>query len=368
MLGQQLKNGGIKLIKEIVITLRNEQHKRLLPLYIDVFNNSLSQKWISALTQLVQDQYHLEKNYCWLGWSNSTRDAKYICDCINQSIQAINQSGIGYSIDDHFTVENSIVPGPVNLDPTSPIGDVDHAKMNNLHRYFEDLQGVSGSLSPYYIQADAGTRWHIRQLNLLCHEYESLVLSMRKAVQAPEWRRPSQLMCWLNAPRFELEESDYELFGVDTINRSLGGVFVGVNKAVGKHHWEVFTDEGSDSRIQELTTSTLRSQTEAAGDFDIEWGQNPAVFDWQKTRLAEFRTWLTSNGFDPEDRSLTIGHPQVAQVNLIKSFGTQDHSSIWAQLEHYLNVYKIQIGNVQATYTYNWSDADYAEQQIKELK
>jgi len=39
------------------------------------------------------------------------------------------------------------------------------------------------------------------------------------------------------------------LFGVETMNRSLGGVYVGVNKAVGKHHWEVFNDEGRDSRI-----------------------------------------------------------------------------------------------------------------------
>jgi hypothetical protein len=81
--------------------------------------------------------------------------------------------------------------------------------MNWLHRYFEDLQGVSGAMSPYYTAADDATRWHIRQLNLLCHELETLVLSMRKAVQAPEWRRPSQLMCWLQAPRFELEPEDY---------------------------------------------------------------------------------------------------------------------------------------------------------------
>jgi hypothetical protein len=148
-----------------------------------------------------------------------------------------------------------------------------HEKTNHLHRYFEDLQGVSGAMSTYYTAADPDTRWHIRQLNLLCHELESLVLSMRKAVQAPDWRRPSQLMCWLHAPRFVLETADYELFGIDTINRSMGGVYVGVNKAVGKAHWEVFNDEGRDSRISELVTSTLRSQTEAAVDFDIEWFQ-----------------------------------------------------------------------------------------------
>jgi hypothetical protein len=162
-----------------------------------------------------------------------------------------------------------------------PGGKLIHDKLNWLHRYFEDLQGVSGAMSPFYTRADAATRWHIRQLNLLCHEYESLVLSMRKAQHAPEWVRPSQLMCWLNAPRFELEPEDYELFGIETINRQLGGVYVGVNKAVGKHHWEVFHDEGRDSRINELTTTSLRAQTEAAGDFDIEWARDPRQYPWQ---------------------------------------------------------------------------------------
>jgi hypothetical protein len=175
-------------------------------------------------------------------------------------------------------------------------------------------------------------------------------------------------MCWLNAPRFELEPEDFELFGIDTINRDLGGVYVGVNKAVGKHHWEVFCDEGRDSRVGELVTTSLRAQTQAAGDFDIEWANNPGAFEWQIRQLAQFREWLAANGFDPEDKSLTIGHPKVAQVNLIKSFGTADYEKIWAQLAQHLDVYKIQIGNTQATYTYNWTDADYAARQIKELK
>ena len=238
--------------------------------------------------------------------------------------------------------------------------------MNWLHRYFEDLQGVSGAMSPYYTAADPYTRWHIRQLNLLCHEHESLVLSMRKLRDAPEWRRPSQLMCWLNAPRFVLDPKDYKLFGIETINRKMGAVYVGVNKAVGKAHWEVFNDEGRD--IDELTTTTLRGQTEAAGDFDIEWARDPGAYHWQIKRLAEFKNWLIDNGFDPEDPELTIGHPQVAQVDLIRSFGTTEYTDVWAQLAQHLDVYSIRTSTAQATYKYQWNDADYAEQQIRKLK
>jgi hypothetical protein len=327
--------------------------------YIDVYNNSLSRRWLNALTDLIQNQYHLEKNYCWLGWTESERTAEYICGEINRSIKAVNQANLGYQIQcAEYDVASVIQPDL----------DVNHERMNWLHRYFEELQGVSGAMSPYYTAADDATRWHIRQLNLLCHELESLVLSMRKAAQAPEWRRPSQLMCWLRAPRFELEPEDYELFGIETINRQIGGVYVGVNKAVGKAHWEVFCDEGRDSRLSELTTTSLRAQTQAAGDFDIEWARDPGAYYWQQKQLAEFRTWLTQNGFDPEDKSLTIGHPKVAQANLLKSFGTTDYQRIWAQLAQHLDVYKIQVGDAEATYTYNWSDPDYAEQQIKELK
>jgi hypothetical protein len=148
----------------------------------------------------------------------------------------------------------------------------------------------------------------------------------------------------------------------------LGGVYVGVNKAVGKHHWEVFTDEGRDSRVAELTTTTLAGQTLACADFDIEWAQNPAGAPWQDRILNEFREWLTANGFDPEDRSLTIGHPQVGQVNLQRSFGTEDYREIWSQLNTRLNVTGIRTSTVAAEYPYHWSDSDYILRQIKELR
>ena len=344
-------------MKSIEIDLRS-QSGSTLTVYVDVFENSLSRKWYSALTELVARNYHLEKNYCFFGFPEHQRSTEYLCLQINRSIKAINAAGLDYRIDDWFTPQNTI----------NDRGGVIHDKMNHLHRYFEDLQGVSGAMSPHYTQADSYTRWHIRQLNLLCHEYESLVLSMRKARTAPEWRRPSQLMCWLNAPRFELDTEDYELFGIDTINRSLGGVYVGVNKAVGKHHWEVFNDEGRDSRIDELTTTSLRAQTEAAGDFDIEWARDPSAYEFQIKRLAEFREWLVANGFDPDDKSLTIGHPKVAQVDLVRSFGTDNYEQIWAQLAQHLDVYKIRINGIQATYNYSWSDPDFVDRQIAALE
>ena len=345
------------MLDSIEIDLRGTDNNTLT-VYIDVADNSLSRKWLTALNGIVRNNLHLEKNYCWLGWAESDRNPEYLCTQINRSIHAVNSANLGYVIQDFFSPANTIADN----------NGIDHAHMNHLHRYFEDLQGTAGAISPYYTVADDYTRWHIRQLNLLCHELESLVLSIRKVKTAPEWRRPSQLMCWLNAPRYELDEEDLELFGIETINRKLGGVYVGVNKAVGKHHWEVFCDEGRDSRISELVTTGLRTQTQAAGDFDIEWARDPGQYHWQIKQLAEFREWLERNGFDPDDASLTIGHPCIGQVDLQRSFGTEDWQDIYQKLSQHQDVYKIRTSATQATYNYHWSDPDYIEQQIRSLK
>ena len=327
----------------------------VLRVYVNVYDNSLSRKWLQALNVLLQNSYHLEKNYCFFGFADGPRNGEYLLKQINHSIQAINESGIGYRITDYFDMANSV----------DDRGGVNHAHFNQLHRYFEDLQGGSGHISDYYWKANNETRWHIRQLNLLCHEFESWQLSWRKKHTAPEWQRPSQLMCWLSAPRFVLDVEDYELFGIETINRNLGGVYVGVNKAVGKQHWEVFQDEGRDSRLSELVTTSLKTQTEAAGDFDIEWANNPGAFPWQIKQIKEFGEWLAVNGIDPEDKSLTIGHPQVAQVDLLRSFGSEDYQQIWRQLNTHLNVHAVRTSTAGAVYEYCWSDSDYMEKQIK---
>ena len=369
-------NGG-KTLDQIEIDLRNFKSGDLHTIYIDVYDNSLSHKWLKELNYLIENQYHLEKNYCFVGFSDSDRNGWYICNKINETISAINSANIGYHIDDWFDMSNSLITdlevrnsfrGMSELgSPDNKNIDINHDKFNWLHRYFEDLQGVSGNISQYYQKASPEVRWHIRQLNLLCHEFEMWAKSYRKKIDAPMWQRPSQLMCWLNAPRFYLSEEDYDCFGIDTLNRDIGSVYVGVNKAIGKDHWEVFCDEdGAD--IDDLVTVALKPQTEAAGDFDIEWAVNPGEFHWQKKKLKEFREWLIRNNFDPEDKSLTIGHPQVGQVNLDKSFPDPSREGIWKLLNNFLDVYSIRTADTSVTYEYHWSDKDYAEQQINLLR
>ena len=126
------------MLDRIEIDLRGADS--LLTLHIDVDDNSLGRKWLAALNDVIRTDLHLEKNYCWMGWTESERNAGYLCGQINNSINHINGSGLGYHIDcDAYSVDNVIQPDL----------DVDHERMNQLHRYFEDLQGWSGGSSKY---------------------------------------------------------------------------------------------------------------------------------------------------------------------------------------------------------------------------
>ena len=125
------------MLDTIQMDLRSTDNQEL-SVYIDVEDNSLSRKWLAALNQLIRNQNHLEKNYCWLGWATSARNPEYICTQINRSIHAVNSAGLGYVIRDFFTPSNTILAEH----------RLDHARTNQLHRYFEDLQGVSGAMSP----------------------------------------------------------------------------------------------------------------------------------------------------------------------------------------------------------------------------
>ena len=110
---------GGKVLDRIKIVLRGD-HGTYHNLYIDVFDNSLSRKWLTALNHLLANNYHLEKNYCFFGFHNGPRNLEYLCEQINRSIDYINRSHIGYHIDcDAYTVDNVIQPDL----------DVNHARL-----------------------------------------------------------------------------------------------------------------------------------------------------------------------------------------------------------------------------------------------
>jgi len=279
----------VQSIKEIEIVLRNPKDKTdTLSYFIDIEATDFNLRWLDALKKNLKNNLHLEKNYCWLGWATSARDITYLCQQINQAIFQINcfnsqniwgVSGLKeYEIRDYFSPDSVMYSpkehkvGYPSKDPTAVGATLKHELMNRLHRYFEDLQGEVWNLSPYYKLADYKTKWAIRQLNDLCHELESWVMSCRKILLEPEWQRPSQITTFLNAPRYDLQDRDYELFLKNRYDRMLGGVYLHWAQ-IGKTQFEVFRDEnGAD--IDAATCSAINSLKFYSGEFDIEWGRD----------------------------------------------------------------------------------------------
>jgi hypothetical protein len=171
-------------------------------------------------------------------------------------------------------------------------------------------------LSKYYKQADHATKYAIRQLNNLCHEIESWVLSYRKSVIEPEWIRPSQITTFLNAPRHELHEEDFQLFKHNRYKRELGGVYLHWSQ-VGKTLFEVYRDEHAPVMTEALC-SEINHQKYYSGEFDIEWGQSvhEGNAEWHKKEMQGFKTWLKENNYDWEDPKLSLGYIKLGQVDL----------------------------------------------------
>jgi len=367
----------VQSIKEIEIVLRNPENKQdTLSYFIDIESTDFNLRWLELLKKNLKNNLHLEKNYCWLGWADSPRNAEYLCRQINQAIFQINcfnstkyweVSGLpSYHINDYFSPESVIQPGEVGNG--KPGLRLNHEPMNRLHRYFEDLQGETWNISCYYKLADYDTKWAIRQLNDLCHELESWVLSNRKKAYEPEWQRPSQITTFLNAPRQDLQDKDYELFFKTRYDRELGGVYLHWAQ-VGKTQFEVFRDEnGAD--IDAATCSAINSLKFYSGEFDVEWGRdiNEQNHEWHFREQRAFREWLTRNGMDYNDPKLSLGYIKIGRVNLEKSFGTEDFRVILKKLSAHLDIYQIHADGVTGTFNYVWSDDNYTQMQIDFLR
>ena len=179
---------------------------------------------------------------------------------------------------------------------------------------------------------------------------------------------PSQINTWLNAPRKNLADQDYDFFLANKFDRECGGVYLHWAQ-IGKTHIEVFRDEdGAD--VNDVICSAINSLKYYTGEFDIEWGTDVTEqkSPWHKKEQQEFFAWLEKNGFDIDDPKLALGFIKIGQCNLKKSFGTTDPQKIWALLAGHLDVYKISIDDVSATFDYVWSQPDFKQKQIEIMK
>jgi len=362
-------------MKSIKIVLRNYKTKETIDYNIIPNDNQITQDWIIALEQdILQPKLHLEKNYCFHGFPYTQRSLEYLCNELNKHIFVINQSNLDYTIEEWFSPDvvrfgNEYPVGRLVDDPLNKGLQIKHDIMNILHNHFEVLEGTVENPSAYAKKATVEVRYAIKQLNLLCHEIESLCMSQRKAVQDPLWVRPSQITQFIKAPRHTLTDEHRQGFLENSYNRELGGVYMHWCQ-IGKTLMEVYRDEDAP----ELTDTVCEAITHLqyySGEFDIEWG-NDVMYDiahpWHCAEIDGFETWLRNNNFDPSDPKLSLGYLKLGDVDLINSFGTTNAQEIWEQMGNYLDIYKIECGINAATYDYHWSDEDHKEKQIENLR
>lgn len=374
----------------VKVTLRNPiARSEQITYTIIPENNQLARDWQTALVEILNKKLHLEKNFCFLGFPGSPRTVGYLCDRLNRFVTWINYynntgkwqaAGLEpYYIEEVFSDQSVRFPNKPIL------GDkqyrIKHDILNRLHNHFERLQGTVWDLSPYYKSADYLTRYAIRQLNLLCHELESLILSQRKLALDPIWVRPSQITTFVHAPRYELTDQHREGFVQNGYDRVLGGVYMHWTQ-IGKTLYEVFRDEsapalniGNDPTDITVgsgaTCEAINALKYYSGEFDIEWGRDVVKggnSPWHDEQLKKYTQWLSSNNVDISNTKLSLGYLKIGQVDLINSFGTDNPETIWELIGKHLDIYSIEVNGTIAIFDYAWSDSNHETQQIENLK
>jgi hypothetical protein len=365
---------------QIKITLSGTKE---LTYTIRLYDHPFVQRWLEAFKGILRNKLILEKNYCFLGFADSKRNLQFLCDELNSAVWQINRfnssnywqvAGLKpYPIERRFVPDDFMYPDTLPTgkaingdDMATPGCRLKHETCNELHRYFEDLQGQAWNLSKYYYIADDATKYAIRQLNNLCHEIEGWVNAYRKSKIEPEWIRPSQITTFLHAPRKSLQIEDYDLFIKNRYDRELGGVYLHWSQ-VGKTLYEVWRDH--DEAVGE---GGINHQQLYSGEFDIEWGQTVTDnHDFKKKETDQFKLWLKENGYDWNNPQLALGYIKIGQVDLVNSFGTDQFLDIYKQMIDCLNIDRIELigpTNITAEYKYTLSDSNWKELQIEELR
>jgi len=345
---------------EVKVTLRNPlDHDDLLDYYIIPDEHQLSKDWVTALGEILSSGLRLQKEFCFLGFPNSHRSLEFLCDELNNAITRINNYDFTQHGLDPYVIEEWFHPNVVRFPDSYPLEDwtigdsqtpgieklglkLKHGVMNQLHNHFEILEGTVEKPSPYGQVAPSEVRRAIGDLNHLCHEMESLILSQRKARVNPEWVRPSQITTFDNRKRYELTDDHRKGFLENKYDRQFGHVYMHWTQ-IGKTLLEVFRDEGAPD-LDDATCEAITHLRYYSGEFDVEWAKDVTRENkWHANEQLLFENWLLKHGYDPNDPQLSLGYLHIGKVDLERSFETNDMFDIWKMLGSHLEIFKIEI-------------------------
>lgn len=347
---------------KVKLTLRNPLNEsETHDVYIIPKDVPIGKKWIEKLTHCLTENLKLEKNYCWVGWPDGSRDLKYLTNNLMKFINVINNYNDSpkclwtekYIITEVFNESNVM---------TSDF-QVNHDLFNKLHHHFEILQGQVWNISDWFINADNETRYAIRQLNNHCHEMEILIKQIRAKNVYPDGINPSAIIAFINGPRELLEPEDHDHF---TLQRGAGRVFLGYCQ-IGKIHWEAYVD--GDQDIHDSGISGLRY---VSGEITIDFGAGTDNRLHHQNNIDKYAKWLELNGLSIDDKYLAHGWLHVATVDLTP-YTNMSPLEIEQYLSKYLDIFKISVIDdndvtiIESIYDYHWNKVDFESSQKSEL-
>ena len=334
-------------------------------------DNELAQDWVAALDTILEQQLHLNKTFCWLGFPKHPRNLEYLCNKLNSVIYKINTynwklHGLeNYHIEEWFTPDvvryglEYHVPADFEYKDYNNVltYQVKHDVMNRLHNHFEQLQGTVEHPSEYFVRAPHMSRV-VGQLNTICHEIEQLILGQRQALLIPEWLRPSQITSFTGAARHVLTSEHRKLFAENGYDRKFAHVYMHWAQ-IGKTLFEVWRDEHAPV-LDATTCEAITHLKYYSGEFDVEWGRDivHGKFDWFDNQMTEFETWLTKNNLDPADTNLSLGYLPIGSIDTQASFGVSEPAQVWDILSNHLNIKRIETAKHSVEYPYTWRDED----------
>lgn len=328
----------------------------------DIKQTELAQHWLSLLIINVIDANHpIEKTYCLQGWQ-TTWDSKYsrnvgvLCDKLNTAIAIVNRDmkPKGYpGIDLHFSVEAL---------KTDAFRDL----MNDIHHHFELLIGQVWNVSLWYKKASEETRTAIRMLNNYCHEIEKNVENINNnnfLFRMSPYHLASYVTASLNGVdstgSYFVDASGVWKGQKDRINANEYESFQEVSKwgdvqlfysQLGKSHLESFVDKD-----EHIDKSNISSYQYISGEFVVHF-----ICTETQTVTTEFKNWLTKNDFDITDKTLGIGYPVVAEIDMQGQTKKQILKQMRARDDLFAIAIEDSTGNVihYKEYDYTWKDEE----------
>lgn len=327
---------------------------------ITPYTNPLAVDWINAVeNDIIANKLQVRQNFNFLGFPNTYRDADYLCDILNSSIDKINSYNEWWSLQGLpvYNIEERYCKDTI----INPDGTMNHEALNFLHNHFEVLRGTVWEPSVYFQHSTPEMILQVENLNFCCHELESLIFTQHKWHHNPDTIRPTNIMTFHNMKLFNIKDEHRTLILENAFDRRFGEVYMHWSQ-IGKRLDEVFNDEHAPDLIvgdDPCDITTAGTQCEAinslryyCGGFDIDWGRDMTRANdryWNNWH-TEFFNWLEKHGIDSKNPHLMLGFLPIGRVDIAESFGTTDKFEVWKILADHMYVDSIEYNNKQVIF------------------